>query len=78
LRHEKFAELYDKYQPWFNRPIEISIDDSGKQTLKKHLLLNIKCIVTKENNGKDVISNTAFFVKGFGKFARSYYAIREI
>jgi hypothetical protein len=31
--------------------------------LKKHLLLDIKCIVTKENNGKDVISNTAVLLK---------------
>jgi hypothetical protein len=65
MTHDKFIELYDKYQPWFGKPIEIFTANSklGERYYKKFLLLDIKSVITKEEDGKEVVSVTSVAIK---------------
>jgi hypothetical protein len=65
MTHEKFIELYDKYQPWFGKPIEIFTASStlGERHYKKFLLMDIKGVMTKEEGGKEVVSVTSVAIK---------------
>ena len=47
MTHEKFMELYDKYQPWFGKPIEIfsASNRLGERHFKKFLLMDIKGVM---------------------------------
>ena len=65
MTHEKFIELYDKYQPWFGKPIEIFTESNrlGERYYKKFLLMDIKGVMTKEEGGKEVESVTSAAIK---------------
>jgi len=65
MTHEKFIELYDKYQPWFGKPVEIFTASStlGEQHYKKFLLMDIKGVITKEDDGREVVSVTSVVIK---------------
>jgi hypothetical protein len=65
MTHEKFIELYDYYQPWFGKPVEISTASStlGNQHYKKYLLMDIKCVMTEEVGGRKVVSVTSVVTK---------------
>lgn len=65
MTHEKFIELYDKYQPWFGKPIEIFTASStlGERHYKKYLLIDITGVITKEEGGKEVVSVTSVAIK---------------
>ena len=65
MTHEKFIELYDKYKPWFGKPIEIFTASNrlGERYYKKFLLMDIKGVMTKEEGGKEVESVTSAAIK---------------
>ena len=65
MTHEKFIELYNKYQPWFGKPVEIFTASStlGERHYKKFLLIDIKGVMTKEDGGREVVSVTSFVIK---------------
>ena len=65
MTHEKFIELYDKYQPWFGKPIEIftASNTFGERYYKKFLLIDIKVAMTVEEGGKEVVSVTSVEIK---------------
>jgi hypothetical protein len=65
MTHQKFIELYDKYQPWFGKPVEISTASStlGEQHYKKFLLMEIKVVMTKEDGGSEDVSVTSVVTK---------------
>ena len=65
MTHDKFIELYDKYQPWFGKPVEIFTASStlGEQHYKKFLLLDIKGVKTNEDGGRKVVSVTSVIIK---------------
>ena len=65
MTHEKFIELYDKYQPWFGKPVEIFNASStlGERYYKKFLLMDIKGVMTKEDGGREVVSVTSVVTK---------------
>jgi len=65
LTREKFIELYEKYQPWFGRPIEFftASSTSGDKHYKKFLLLDIKGEMIKEEGGKEVVSIASTEIK---------------
>jgi hypothetical protein len=56
MTHKKFIELYEKYQPWFGKPVEIFTTSStlGERDHKKFLLMDIKGVMTKEDDGKEL------------------------
>ena len=65
MTREKFIELYDKYQPWFGRPIEFFTASStlGEKHYKKFLLLDIKGEMIIEEGGKEVVSIASAAIK---------------
>ena len=65
MTHEKFIELYNKYQPWFGKPLEVFTASStlGERHYKKFLLMDIKGVMTKEEGGKEVVSVTSVAIK---------------
>jgi hypothetical protein len=65
MTHEKFIELYDKYQPWFGKPVEIFTASStlGERNFKKFLLMDIEGVLTKENGAREVVSLTSAVTK---------------
>ena len=65
MTHQKFIELYDKYQPWFGKPVEISTASNtlGEGHHKKFLLIDIKSELTKEDGGREVVSVTSVVTK---------------
>ena len=65
MTHQKFIELYDKYQPWFGKPVEISTASStlGEGHYKKFLLIDIKGVLTKEDGGSEDVSVTSVVTK---------------
>lgn len=65
MTHEIFIELYDKYQPWFGKPVEVftSINRLGERHYKKFLLMDIKGVMTKEEGGKEVVSVNSVAIK---------------
>ena len=65
MTHEKFIELYNKYQPWFGKPVEVFTASStlGERHYKKFLLMDIKSVMTKEEGGKEVVSLTSVAIK---------------
>jgi hypothetical protein len=65
MTHEKFIELYDKYQPWIGKPVEIFTKSStlGERHYKKFLLVEIKGVVTKEDCGKEIVLVTSVVIK---------------
>jgi hypothetical protein len=65
MTHQKFIELYDKYQPWLGKPVEISTASNtlGEQHYKKFLLMDIKGVMTKEDGGREVVSVTSVVTK---------------
>lgn len=65
MTREKFIELYDKYQPWFGRPIEFftASSTSGEEHYKKFLLLDIKGDMLKEEGDKEVVSIASTAIK---------------
>jgi hypothetical protein len=69
MTHEKFIELYEKYQPWFGKPVQISTASStlGQRLYKKFLLMDIEGVMTKEDDGKEVVSVTSVVIKDLVK-----------
>jgi hypothetical protein len=65
MTHEKFIELYDYYQPWFGKPVEISTASNtlGEQHYKKFLLMDIKSVMTKEDGVSEDVSDTSVVTK---------------
>lgn len=65
MTHEKYIELYDKYQPWIGRPVEVFNASStlGEGQYKKFLLVDMKGALTKEESGKEVASETSVVIK---------------
>lgn len=65
MTHVKFIELYDNYQPWFGKPVEIFTASStlGEKHYKKFLLMDIKGVMTKEAGGSEVVSVTSVVIK---------------
>ena len=65
MTHDKFIELYDKYQPWFGKPVEVFTASStlGERHYKKFLLMDIKDVKTKEDGGRKVVSVTSVIIK---------------
>ena len=63
MTHEKYIELYDKYQPWFGKPIEIFMASSKLRERQKFLLMDIKGVMTKEEGSKEVVSVTSVAIK---------------
>ncbi len=65
MTHEKYIELYDKYQHWSGKPVEIFTASStlGERLYKKYLLMDIKCVMTKEDGGREVVSVTSVVAK---------------
>lgn len=65
MTYEKFIELYNKYQPWFGKPLEVFTASSalGERHYKKFLLMDIKGVMTKEEGGKEVVSVTSVAIK---------------
>lgn len=65
MTHEKFIELYNKYQPWCGKPVEVFTASStfGERHYKKFLLMDIKGVMTKEEGGKEVVSVTSVAIK---------------
>lgn len=65
MTHEKFIELYNKYQPWFGKPVEVFTASStlGERHYKKFLLMDIKGVMTKEEGGKEVVAVTSVAIK---------------
>lgn len=66
MTHEKFIELYNKYQPWFGKPVEISTASNtlGDQHYKKYLLMDVtKGVITNEDGGREVASVTSVVTK---------------
>jgi hypothetical protein len=66
MTHQKFIELFDKYQPWFGKPVEISNASStlGNQHYKKYLLMDItKGVISKEDGGSEDVSDTSVVTK---------------
>jgi hypothetical protein len=65
MTHKKFIELYEKYQPWFGKPVEIFTTSStlGERDHKKFLLMDIDGVMTKEDDGKEVVSVTSVVIK---------------
>lgn len=65
MTHQKFIELYDKYQPWFGKAIEIFTASStlDEQLYKKYLLMDIKGVMTKEDGGREDVSVTSVVTK---------------
>jgi hypothetical protein len=61
MTSQKFIELYDKYQPWFGKPVEISTASStlGERHYEKFLLMDIKGVMTKEEGISKVVSVTS-------------------
>jgi hypothetical protein len=55
---EKYTELYNKYEVWRGRPIELAMDlaSLGNQTNKKFLLKEISRVVEKEHVGKESVT----------------------
>ena len=65
MTQEKYIELYDKYQPWIGRPVEISLNKNGlgENLYRKFLLIDIKNEMPKEENNNDDLSGTSVSVK---------------
>lgn len=65
MTYEKFIELYNKYQPWLGKPLEVFTASSalGERHYKKFLLMDIKGVMTKEEGGKEVVSVTSVAIK---------------
>jgi hypothetical protein len=65
MTHQKFIELYDYYQPWFGKPVEIFTASStlGERHYKKYLLKDIKSVLTKEDGGSEDVSVTSVVTK---------------
>jgi hypothetical protein len=65
MTHQKFIELYNKYQPWFGKPVEISTASStlGERHYKKYLLMNIEGVLTKEDGGSEDVLVTSVVTK---------------
>ena len=65
MTHEKFIELYNKYQPWFGKPLEVYTASStlGERHYKKFLLMDIKGVMTKEEGAKEAVSVTSVAIK---------------
>jgi hypothetical protein len=66
MTSQKFIELYDYYQPWFGKPVEISTASStlGEQHYKKFLLMDItKGVISKEDGGSEDVSVTSVVTK---------------
>lgn len=57
---EKYTELYNKYQVWHGRPIELAMDSAslGNQTHKKFLLKDISGVVQKEADGIESVTTS--------------------
>lgn len=57
---EKFTELYDKYQVWQGRPVELTMDPTSLeiQTYKKFILKYISGVVMKEDDGKESVTTS--------------------
>lgn len=70
MTHEQFIELYNKYQPWFNKPIELFTASNilGQRYYKKYLLVDIKGLMTKEEGGREVISTTSVVIQDLENF----------
>lgn len=65
MTHELFIELYDKYQPWFGRPVEVFNANSktGGRNYKKFLLMGIEGALKVEQGGKEVVSVPSVTIK---------------
>jgi hypothetical protein len=65
MTSQKFIELYDYYQPWFGKPVEIFTASStlGERHYKKYLLMDIKSVITKEDGGSEDVSVTSVVTK---------------
>ena len=58
MTRKLFNELYDKYQPWFNRPVEVLTASSklGERNYKKFLLMDIEGALKMEQGGQEDVS----------------------
>jgi hypothetical protein len=65
MTHAQYIELYEKYQPYFNKLVEIYTASStlGQRSYKKFLLIDIKGLMTREEGGRDIVSTTSVIVK---------------
>lgn len=57
---EKYTELYNKYQVWQGRPVELTMDPTSLeiQTYKKFILKYISGVVMKEDDGKESVTTS--------------------
>lgn len=65
MTHAQYIELYEKYQSYFNKPVEIYTASStlGERNYKKFLLLDIKGVMTSEEGGKEIVSSASVLIK---------------
>jgi len=65
MKYEKYTELYNKYEPWFGRPIEILTASSslGEKEYKKFLLIDINDIEADKETSNGTISEANVVLK---------------
>ena len=65
MTYEEFNEVYETYQPWIGRPIELltANNNIGKTDYKKFILVQIKCGVSNEDRVKNEVFEPSVIIK---------------